>query len=95
MELFRFFIASKASCTSPARSAGANSGLDKVIAEIGIGHLVLETDAPYLAPVPFRGKRNLPEYIVKVAEKVAEVTGVSMEEVVAVTTRNSKTVFGI
>ena len=72
-----------------------NSGLDKVIAEIGIEKLVLETDAPYLAPVPFRGKRNLPEYIVKVAEKIAKVGGVSVEDVVTITTQNSIRVFGI
>jgi TatD DNase family protein len=72
-----------------------NSGLDKVIAEIDLNHLVLETDAPYLAPVPFRGKRNLPEYIVKVAEKISEVKGVSIEEVASITTLNSKKVFGI
>jgi TatD DNase family protein len=72
-----------------------NSGLDKVIAEIGIEHLVLETDAPYLAPVPFRGKRNLPEYIVKVAEKISEVSGIRVEDVVSITTENSKKIFGI
>jgi len=72
-----------------------NSGLDKVIAEIGFQHLVLETDSPYLAPVPFRGKRNLPEYIVKVAEKISEVSKVSIDEVVSVTTANSKVVFGV
>jgi len=72
-----------------------NSGLDKVVAEIGIENLVLETDAPYLAPVPFRGKRNLPEYIVKVAEKIADVTGISVEDVATITTQNSKKIFGI
>ena len=66
-----------------------------MIAEIGIEKLVLETDAPYLAPVPFRGKRNLPEYIVKVAEKIAKVGGVSVEDVVTITTQNSIRVFGI
>ena len=72
-----------------------NSGLDKVIEQIDLAHIVLETDAPYLAPVPFRGKRNLPEYIIKVAEKVAEVKGISLEEVSTVTTLNSKNVFGV
>src|SRR6185436_1881737 len=70
-----------------------NSGLDKTIAEVDLKHLVLETDAPYLAPVPFRGKRNLPSYIVKVAEKIAEIKNVSVEEVAEATTRNSKTIF--
>jgi len=72
-----------------------NSGLDKVIAEIDLKHLVLETDAPYLAPAPFRGKRNLPEYIVKVAERIAEIKNVPVEEVARITTDNSKTNFGI
>jgi TatD DNase family protein len=71
-----------------------NSGLDKVIAEIDLEHLVLETDAPYLAPAPFRGKRNLPEYIIKVAEKIADVKGVPMEVVAKITTENSKKIFG-
>jgi TatD DNase family protein len=72
-----------------------NSGLDKVIAEIDLQHLVLETDAPYLAPVPFRGKRNVPAYLFKVAEKVAEIKNVSVEEVASITTENSKKIFGI
>ena len=72
-----------------------NSGLDKVLEQIDLKYLVLETDAPYLAPVPFRGKRNLPEYIVKVAEKVAEVKKTSLEEVARVTSENSKLIFGV
>ena len=71
-----------------------NSGLDKVISEIPLEYLVLETDAPYLAPVPFRGKRNLPEHILKVAEKIAEIKNVPLEEVATVTTENSKVIFG-
>ncbi|MEO8085934.1 MAG: TatD family hydrolase [Bacteroidota bacterium] len=71
-----------------------NSGLDKVIAEIPLQHLVLETDAPFLAPVPFRGKRNLPEYIIKVAEKIAEIKNVPLEDVANATTENSKIIFG-
>ena len=72
-----------------------NSGLADVIAEIDLKHIVLETDAPYLAPVPFRGKRNLPSYILKVAEKIAEVKKISLEEVAEVTTENSKKIFTI
>ena len=70
-----------------------NSGLDKTISETGLEHLVLETDAPYLAPVPFRGKRNIPSYILKVAEKIAEVKGVSVEEVAKVTSENATKIF--
>ncbi len=72
-----------------------NSGLDKTLAKIDLSHLVLETDAPYLAPVPFRGKRNLPEYIIKVAEKIAEIKSVPVNEVARITTQNSFTIFGI
>jgi TatD DNase family protein len=71
-----------------------NSGLDKVISEIDLLSLVLETDAPYLAPVPFRGKRNLPAYILKVAEKISEIKNVPLEEVARITTANSKKIFG-
>ena len=72
-----------------------NSGLDKVVAEIPLEHLVLETDAPYLAPVPFRGKRNQPDYILKVAEKIAGIKNCSLQQVADVTTQNSKSIFGV
>lgn len=72
-----------------------NSGVDKVVAHFGLEHFVLETDAPYLAPVPFRGKRNESAYLVHIATKMAEIKGVSMEIVAKVTTENSKTIFGI
>jgi TatD DNase family protein len=71
-----------------------NAGLDKTIQNINLEHIVLETDAPYLAPVPFRGKRNLPAYILKVVEKVAEIKNVSVEEVARITTENSRKIFG-
>ena len=71
-----------------------NSGLDKVVEAIDLKHLVLETDAPYLAPVPFRGKTNQPEYLLVVAQKIAEIKNISLEEVVEVTTQNSKEIFG-
>lgn len=71
-----------------------NSGLDKVVEAIDLQHLVLETDAPYLAPVPYRGKRNEPDYLLLVAKKIAEIKNISLEEVAAVTTKNSNYVFG-
>jgi len=71
-----------------------NSGLDKVVEAIDLKHLVLETDAPYLAPVPYRGKTNLPEYLIVIAKKIAEIKNISLEEVVEVTTKNSMEVFG-
>lgn len=71
-----------------------NSGLDKVVEAIDLKHLVLETDAPYLAPVPHRGKRNEPGYLVSIAKKIAEIKNISVEEVASVTTQNSIEVFG-
>lgn len=70
-----------------------NSGLDKVLSEIDIAHLVLETDAPYLAPVPHRGKRNEPAFILEVAKRLAEIKEISMFEVEEVTQRNSQFIF--
>ncbi len=70
-----------------------NSGLDKVIEQIDLKHLVLETDAPYLAPTPFRGKRNEPSYTKHVAQKIAEVKKVSLREVDEITSANAKSVF--
>lgn len=66
-----------------------NGGLDKVIPEIDLAHLVLETDSPYLAPVPYRGKRNEPAYLPLVAQKMADLKQVSLEEVITKTTQNA------
>jgi TatD DNase family protein len=70
-----------------------NSGLDKVVANIPLQHLVLETDSPYLAPLPFRGKRNESAYVALVAQKLAEVKQVPLQEIVAQTTANAKKMF--
>jgi TatD DNase family protein len=70
-----------------------NSGLDKVVASIGIDRLVLETDAPYLAPVPFRGKRNESSYLQAVAQKIAQVTDRPIEEIANITTENARKIF--
>jgi TatD DNase family protein len=67
-----------------------NAGLDKVVQAIGPSHLVLETDAPYLAPVPYRGKRNEPAYTRLVAEKLADLLAVDISEVAKITTANAK-----
>ena len=72
-----------------------NSGLDNTIATIDIQHLILETDSPYLAPAPFRGKRNESKYIINIAEKLAEVHQISMEKVAEITTKNAKQLFGL
>lgn len=70
-----------------------NAGLDKVISALGINQVVLETDAPYLAPVPYRGKRNECSYIGQVAEKLVQLTGKTREEVAAITTSNAINLF--
>ena len=67
-----------------------NSGLDKTIKKIDIQHLILETDSPYLAPTPFRGKRNESKYLVNIAEKLAEVHTIELSEVARITTENAK-----
>jgi TatD DNase family protein len=71
-----------------------NSGLDKVVGQIDLSHLVLETDAPYLSPVPFRGKRNEPAYLLEIARKLAEVKNVTISQVAETTTRNAESIFG-
>lgn len=72
-----------------------NSGLDKVVEQIDLKNLVLETDAPYLTPVPFRGKRNESAYLTYVAQKVADLHQTSIENVAERTTANSAAVFGV
>lgn len=69
------------------------SGLDAVLPSISLQHIVLETDAPYLSPVPFRGKRNESAYLKEIAEKIASIKNVSVEEVMSVTTENAKQLF--
>ncbi len=71
------------------------AGLDAVVKEIDLKHIVLETDAPYLAPVPFRGKENESSYLVHVAQKVADIHEISLEKLAEITTNNSKKVFNI
>ncbi len=70
-----------------------NSGLDKVLPHISLQHIVLETDAPYLAPVPYRGKRNEPAYLPKVAEAIAGIKNIKVVEVIAATTANAEGIF--
>jgi TatD DNase family protein len=70
-----------------------NGGLDKILPDIDLKHMVLETDCPYLAPVPHRGKRNEPVYIPLIAERVAEIKKMTVGEVAAVTTANSLKIF--
>jgi TatD DNase family protein len=72
-----------------------NAGLDKVVREVDLAHIVLETDAPYLAPVPFRGKRNESSYLGYVVQKLADIKEIPVEEVAEITTANSKKIFGL
>lgn len=67
-----------------------NGGLDRVLPYIGLEHIVLETDSPYLAPVPYRGKRNEPAYLQQIAQRIAELTGVTIAEVARQTTTNAE-----
>ena len=71
-----------------------NGKIDQFLNEIDLKHIVLETDAPYLAPVPFRGKRNESSYIKLIAEKLAEIYQLPVEDIAAITTQNSKDIFG-
>jgi len=70
-----------------------NGGLDKVLPDVPLEHLILETDAPYLAPVPYRGKRNSPEYIPLIAQKLAEMKGMEVNIIANKTTENAVKLF--
>lgn len=70
-----------------------SGGLDKVLPQIDLQHIVLETDSPYLAPVPHRGKRNESSYLLLIAQKVAEIKGCPLEEVQIQTTQNAQKIF--
>ena len=70
-----------------------NAGLAEVLKDIDLKHLVLETDAPYLTPVPFRGKRNESSYLKYIQEKIAAIKNVAPEEVAAITTQNALGIF--
>ncbi len=72
-----------------------NSKLDSFLKQIDLAHLVLETDSPYLAPVPFRGKRNESAYLVYILEKLSSIYGYNSSEIASITTQNSKDVFGV
>lgn len=72
-----------------------NGGIDKFLGEIPIEQIVLETDSPYLAPVPYRGKRNESSYIGIIAKKVAEIYAIDLKEVASITTQNSRDIFKV
>ena len=70
-----------------------NSGLDKVVEQLKLTDIVLETDAPYLSPVPYRGKRNEPGYLVHVAEVLSAAKGITTAELAEITTANATALF--
>jgi len=72
-----------------------NSGLDKVVAQLDLQHLVLETDSPYLSPVPFRGKTNESSYLFHVAQKVGDLLHKPIDVVAEITTANSRAIFRV
>lgn len=72
-----------------------NGKIDQFLNKIDLKHIVLETDAPYLAPTPYRGKRNETSYLVNVVSKLSDIYQVSEEEIAKITTENSKTIFGV
>ena len=72
-----------------------NAGLEKVIEQIGLASVILETDSPYLAPVPYRGKRNEPAYTKLVAEKISSLVNMPIEDVGSATSQNAEKLFGI
>ncbi|WP_369048336.1 TatD family hydrolase [Tenacibaculum sp. UWU-22] len=72
-----------------------NGKIDQFLNQIDIKHLVLETDSPYLAPTPYRGKRNESSYLVKVIEKLVDIYGISFEKISEITTQNALAVFNV
>ena len=72
-----------------------NGGLDKFMSDIPLEHIVLETDSPYLAPTPYRGKRNESSYLINILGKLVDIYGIEAEEIARITTANSKDIFGI
>jgi TatD DNase family protein len=72
-----------------------NGGIDKFLNRIDLNHIVVETDSPYLAPVPYRGKRNESSYITYVIDKLSEIYGLPIKKIASVTTKNAEKVFAL
>ena len=94
-----FMISFTGIITFPARKSDnlvdGLSDLQRVVRDIPLESIMVETDAPYLSPEPYRGKRNEPWHVRFIAQKVAEIKGISEEDVVKITTKNAKRLFGI
>ncbi|KAA3615085.1 MAG: TatD family deoxyribonuclease [Calditrichaeota bacterium] len=72
-----------------------NSTTDELVANTPVERMLLETDSPFITPVPFRGKRNEPSYVIHTAKKIAEIKGLSVEELAKITTENARHLFGL
>ena len=72
-----------------------NGGLDKFLNKIDLKNIVLETDSPYLAPVPYRGKRNDSSYLIHIVDKLSEIYGVENDEIASITTNNAEEIFNL
>ena len=72
-----------------------NGGIDKFLNRIDLNHIVVETDSPYLAPVPYRGKRNESSYITYIIDKLSEIYGLPIKEIASLTTKNAEKVFAL
>jgi TatD DNase family protein len=72
-----------------------NGKIDQFLDKIDLKHIVLETDSPYLSPIPYRGKRNESSYLINVADKLSQIYKLSVNEIATVTTDNSIEIFGI
>jgi len=91
---WNFFLSIPGPVTFPAKPARPNT-MAEVVTEIPIEHVLLETDSPYLTPVPFRGRRNEPSNIPLIAQKIADLRGQKIEEVAGATTKAARMLFGI
>ena len=72
-----------------------NTELVELVKAIDIKHILIETDSPYMAPVPYRGKENQPGYVLEVAKKIAEIKNMTVDEVIKVTTQNASKLFNL
>ena len=90
-----FYVSFSGVVTFPPRKGETAGAYDEIIKNIPLEKILIETDCPYVAPVPHRGKRNEPQYVKYVAQKIAEIRGVSFEEVAEQTTQNAKNLFKI
>ena len=90
-----FYVSFSGVVTFPPRKGETAGAYDEIIKNIPLEKILIETDCPYVAPIPHRGKRNEPQYVKYVAQKIAEIRGVSFEEVAEQTTQNAKNLFKI